>query len=363
MMNLKDTYAGVDPILTTLAQGYMLPETNIANFIAPVVDTPTRAGRTLRFGKEAFAISDYRRAYGTNIPAIQSRFDSDPYALEQEVIAWELPEEVIENAGEGPAQVDLRAIETRNAMSRLMNAYEVSVADAVRGTPNAVTNVIPEYEGATGAGAAGDYLGLGYAKWGSYSAEADARSISRGPANWAGATANAITDVLTWKRAVANHIGIRPNSMVIGSAVFDRLLTMESIVDRIQFTTADSVDVDVLARYFGLERGIRVAEGRKLDETTGHLLPVFPENAVLLFYSPLGASDSVMPAGGASAATPAFAYTYQLTGTPAVRPEYYIRERRVVRAEITVERAINMTGLGGTGLIGSGFYIDNVFED
>ena len=65
MMNLKDTYAGVDPILTTLAQGYMLPETNIANFIAPVVDTPTRAGRTLRFGKEAFAISDYRRAYGT----------------------------------------------------------------------------------------------------------------------------------------------------------------------------------------------------------------------------------------------------------------------------------------------------------
>jgi len=356
MMNLKDTYAGVDPILTTLAQGYMLPETNIANFIAPVVDTPTRAGRTLRFGKEAFAISDYRRAYGTNIPAIQSRFDSDPYALEQEVIAWELPEEVIENAGEGPAQVDLRAIETRNAMSRLMNAYEVAVASAVQGTNSA--EVITEYEAASGS-----YLGLGYGTWGKYSTDADAATIARGPANWAGATANPITDVLTWKRAVANQIGIRPNSMVMGSAVFDKLLTSEAILDRIQFTTADSIDVDVLARYFGLERGIRVAEGRKLDETTGNLLPVFPENAVVLFYSPLGASDSVMPAGGASAATPAFAYTYQLTGTPAVRPEYYIRERRVVRAEITVERAINMTGLGGTGLIGSAFYIDNVFSD
>ena len=172
MMNLKDTYAGVDPILTTLAQGYMLPETNIANFIAPVVDTPTRAGRTLRFGKEAFAISDYRRAYGTNIPAIQSRFDSDPYALEQEVIAWELPEEVIENAGEGPAQVDLRAIETRNAMSRLMNAYEVSTADSVRGTIDALTETINEYEPATGGGAAGDYLGLGYANWTKYAGDA-----------------------------------------------------------------------------------------------------------------------------------------------------------------------------------------------
>ena len=175
------------------------------------------------------------------------------------------------------------------------------------------------------------------------------------------ATANPITDVLNWKRAVSNHIGVRPNSMVMGSAVFDRLLTTEAILDRIQFTTSDSIDVDVIARYFGLERGIRVAEGRKLNDENGELLHVFPENAILLFYSPLSASDSVMPAGGASAATPAFAYTYQLTGTPAVRPEYYIRERRVVRAEVTVERSVNITGLGATGKYGSGFYIADVF--
>jgi hypothetical protein len=67
--------------------------------------------------------------------------------------------------------------------------------------------------------------------------------------------------------------------MVVGSAVFDRLLTMESILDRIQFTTADSIDVDVIARYFGLERGIRVAEGRQLA-ADGSLTPVFPENAI-----------------------------------------------------------------------------------
>ena len=350
MMNLRDTYASVDPILTTLAQGYMLPETNIANFIAPVVDTPTRAGRTLRFGKEAFAVIDYRRAYGTNIPAVQSRFDSDPYALEQEVIAWELPEEVIENAGEGPAQVDLRAIETRNAMSRLMNAYEVTVATAI--------GTLADYEPyVAGSGT----LGLSYATWTLYDADATAEGIPTGGANWGDATANPITDVLNWKRAVANQIGIRPNSAVIGSAVFDRLLTNEAILDRIQFTTADSIDTDVIARYFGLERGIRVAEGRQLAED-GSLTPVFPENAVLLFYSPLSASDSVMPAGGASAATPAFAYTYQLTGTPAVRPEYYIRERRVVRAEITVERAVNITGLGATGQYGSGFFCADVFQ-
>ena len=203
---------------------------------------------------------------------------------------------------------------------------------------------------------------MSYGTWGGYSADAVARGITAGPNDWGAATANPIRDVLNWKRAVSNHIGIRPNSAVIGSAVFDRLLTMESILDRIQFTSADSIDIDVIARYFGLERGIRVAEGRKLATADESLEHVFPEDAVLLFYSPLGASDSVMPAGGASAATPAFAYTYQLTGTPAVRPEYYIRERRVVRAEITVERAVNLTGLGATGGYGSGFLISNVFS-
>jgi len=325
--------------------------TNIANFIAPVVDTPTRAGRILRFGKEQFAINDFRRAYGTNIPYVQSRYDSEPYALEQEVVAWELPEEVIENAGEGPAQVDLRAIETRNAMSRLMNSYEYTVAQAV-----SVTATYNPYEPYNGT--AGSQTGLGFTTWTNFKT---AYGSVAGDAAWSGATSNPIEDILTLKRAVANQIGIRPNSAVVGTAVFDLLLTNEKILDRIKYTSADSVDTDVIARYFGLERGLRVAEGRYLAQD-GTLQPVFPANGILLFYSPNGPSDSIMPAGGANAATPAFSYTYQLTGTPAVRPEYYIRERRVVRAEITIERVVNLVGLGATGLIGSGAMITNILS-
>lgn len=348
-MNLQQTYAGVDPILTTLAQGFMLPSTNIANFIAPVVDTPTRAGRILRFGKEQFAISDFRRAYGTNIPAVQSRYDSEPYALEQEVVAMELPEEVIENAGEGPAQVDLRAIETRNAMSRLMNSYEYTVSQAVT-----VTSSYNPYEPYNGT--PGSQTGLGFTTWTTFNT---AYGTAAGPGAWSSTSANPIEDILTLKRAVANQIGIRPNSAVLGTSVFDQLLTNAAILDRIKYTSADSIDTDVLARYFGLERGLRVAEGRYLA-ADGSLQPVFPSNGILLFYSPNGPSDSIMPAGGANSATPAFAYTYQLTGTPSVRPEYYIRERRVVRAEITIERVVNLVGLGASGLIGSGAMISNI---
>jgi hypothetical protein len=237
-----------------------------------------------------------------------------------------------------PAQVDLRAIETRNAMQRLMNSYEATVSAAV-------TN-LGIYE-----------PGLAYVDW--TTAAVAGQTLGGSPAAWSAAASDPILDVLKLKRAVSNQIGIRPNSMVIGTNVFDTLMTNAQILDRIKYTTADSIDVDMLARYFGLERGIRVGEGRQLA-ANGELLPFFPENAILLFYSPLGANDSVLPAGGASSATPAFAYTYQLTGTPAVRPEYYIRERRVVRAEITVERAVNVVGLGATGLGGSGAFINDI---
>lgn len=234
----------------------------------------------------------------TNIPYVQSRYDSEPYALEQEVVAWELPEEVIENAGEGPAQVDLRAVETRNTMSRLMNSYEYTVSQAV-----SVTSTYNPYEPNTGAGAKN---GLGFTTWTAFDT---AYGSASGPAPWSAPSSTPIKDVQTLKRAVANQIGIRPNSAVLGTSVFDELLTSADILERIKYTNADSINTDVLARYFGLERGLRVAEGRYLA-ADGSLQPVFPADGILLFYSPNGPSDSIMPAGGANAATPAFSYTY-----------------------------------------------------
>ena len=180
-------------------------------------------------------------------------------------------------------------------MSRLMNSYEYTVSQAV-----SVTGTYNPYEPTAGAGT---QTGLGFTTWANFST---AYGSAAGPASWSSTTSNPIEDVLTLKRAVANQIGIRPNSAVVGTGVFDQLLTNSAILDRIKYTTADSIDTDVLARYFGLERGLRVAEGRYLAND-GSLLPVFPSNGILLFYSPNGPSDSIMPAGGANAATPAFA--------------------------------------------------------
>jgi hypothetical protein len=240
-----------------------------------------------------------------------------------------------------PAQVDLRMVETKNAMSRLSTSHEKKVAEAVT-----VTASYNPYES-----------GLGFQNW---SAFAGAHS-GEGAGHWGATTTGVspIKDMLLLKRLVAEQIGVRPNSAVIGTALHDTLMTSPEILDRIKYTSRESIDVDLLAGYFGLPRGIKVAEGRYLAGD-GRLLPLFPENGLLLFYAPGPTSNSVTPAPGASNANPAFAYTYQLAGMPQVRPEYYIRERRVVRAEITVERIVNLVGLGTTGKVGSGAMISDM---
>lgn len=360
-MNLRDTHAGVDKILTTIAQGYTLPENSIANFVAPVVETPTRAGRVLRFGKESFAVGDYTRALGANIKYTQSRYDSTPFALKQEILGWEIPEETIQEAEEGPAEVDLVNVNTKDVLKKLTNSYENQIAEMV--TDHTA------YETASDG-----QLGLGYESIKDAHDQTKANQPAAGIKAFGDGTdaigwdatgdkgANPIRDVLVMNRAVANHIGVRPNSMIMGSAVYDALMVNEKIVDRIQYTTKESVTTDSLARYFTLSRGIKVADGRKLD-ANGRVTPIFPENAILLFYSPLAPSQSIMPATGSSMATPAFAYTYQLKNTPNVRPQYYVKERRVVRAEVTVERMVAITGLGATGKYGSGFMIKDVFKN
>lgn len=329
MLSINETFVGVDPILTKLAQGYELPTNRIANFVAPVVSVPTREGRVLRFGKEAFAVGDYKRAYGANIQAVQSRFDSDVYALNQDILAYELPIEVIENAKMGPAAIDLRTMEMNNVLQRLTNSYEIEVSAAITNSSAYETSC---------------YVAT-------FSALSSAATGIDG--------ADGIKGAIEIGRIVSDQIGQRPNSAVIGSAVYDAMLTSSAILDRIKYTSADSINLDIIARYLGLSRGIRVADGRKLDTATGKLLPYFPENGAVFFYSPTAASDSVMPAMGNNMSTAAFAYTYQLEGMPQVTPEFFVKERRVVRAEVCVERKVNVTGLGATGKIGSGLYVAN----
>lgn len=90
-----------------------------------------RAGRTLVFGKEAFAAQSFLRAPGTNISKISNEFGTRSFALRQEAISWQLAEEVAAEAKNGAAAIDLRAYAAKDAANRLMQSWEIQVSEKV----------------------------------------------------------------------------------------------------------------------------------------------------------------------------------------------------------------------------------------
>jgi hypothetical protein len=324
MMNL-DQVRVIDPILTQLAQGYKNAE-GVATFFGPAVSMNTRAGRTLVFGKEAFAAQSFLRAPGTNIQKIQNEFGTRSFALRQEAISWEIAEEVAAEAKNGAAQLDLRQYAAKDAANRLMQSWEVTVAGAVTDSTAYETDNV--FDLAVRAGGADQF-------------------------NQATSDIEVLIDEA--KEAVRAQIGTYPNKMVISPDAFNALKRNKRIRDFMQRGVL--VNEATLANIFGLDE-IRVARRLKLNQTSGALENIY-NNVAVLFYQPSGATDGFAPAMDANYGNPAFGYTYTLAGYPIATPERFNIERRVFTGDILVERSFELVGMGQNGKVGAGAILTN----
>lgn len=328
MLNL-DQVRLVDPILTAIAQGYKNAE-GVSTFFAPVVNMQTRAGRTLVFGKEAFAAQSFLRSPGTNIQKIQNEFGTRSFSLRQEAISWEIAEEVAAEAKNGAAQLDLRQYAARDASNRLMQSWEVQISQIV-------TDATQYEAGCASSVASGD--------------------------KWNQATSDVELQIDAAKEAVRRQIGTYPNKMVISADVFNALKRNKRIRDFMQRGVI--VDEKSLAQIFGLDE-IRVARRLKLENDSnsanyGKLVSIY-NNVAILFYHPSVASDGFAPALDANYGTPAFAYTYMLQGYPIATPERFNLDRRVFTGDILVERSFELVAMGENGKVGGGYLFTNVVD-
>lgn len=285
-----------------------------------------RAGRTLVFGKEAFAAQNFLRAPGTNIQKIQNQFGTRSFSLRQEAISWEIAEEVASEAKNGAAQIDLRQYAAKDAANRLMQSWEVQVATIV--TDDA------QYE-------SGNVL--------------DLSSYLSGAEQFTSVTSDIEVLMDQAKEQVRSQIGIYPNKMVISPDAFNALKRNKRIRDFMQRGVL--VDEKTLAQIFGLDE-IRVARRLKLNQDTGALENIY-SNIAVLFYHPSASTDGFMPALDANYGNPAFAYTYTLSGYPIATPERFNVDRRVFTGDILVERSFELVGMGENGKCGSGFIFKN----
>jgi hypothetical protein len=319
MLNL-DQVRVIDPILTQIAQGYKNAE-GVATFFAPAVSMNVRAGRTLVFGKEAFAAQSFLRSPGSNIQKISQEFGTRSFALRQEAISWEIAEEVAAEAKNGAAAIDLRAFAAKDASNRLMQSWEVQVSQKVLD--------ITQYEG-------GNVLDLA-----TYNSGAD---------QFNNPTSDIEVLMDAMKEQVRSQIGCYPNKLVLSPDSFNALKRNKRIRDFMQ--RGILVDEKSLAQIFGLDE-IRVARRLKLNQETNKLENIY-NNVAILFYHPSGSTDGFTPALDANYGTPAFAYTYTLSGYPVATPERFNIERRTFTGDILVERSFELVGMGETGRCGAG---------
>lgn len=310
-----------DDVITSVIQGYANSEA-IAGFLAPTVPVQTRAGKVIRFGKENFAVMDLQRQPGGRIQRIGPSFGESSYFIRQHAIGSEVPREVYEEAMNGAAQIDLRSQAAIRTAATLLQSWEASVISKVYdATQYEVANVVNI------AGAVADYDNL----------IADAQELIR------------------------KQIGRYANSAVIGSNVNRFLKRNAGYRDRIKYTSSGSVNLDMVASWWDLGRGVKAGLRQKLDNATGNLVDMVPADSILLFFNPEGAvNDGFLPSTQADAAEAAFAYTYQLDGYPIAEAERFDEENKCYVTDLIAEQDIQLVGMGENGKVGAAVLITGI---
>lgn len=310
-----------DPVATTIVHGYANAAA-IAPFLAPVVSVSTRAGFTVKFTKENFAVLDLSRAPKTDIKRISANFDKEPYAIQQHAVGAEVPREVYEEALNGPARVNLRAASLKRASVALEQHWENRVIQTIYNASNfEAANVL------TIGGAVSSYDAL----------------------------------IQDGAEAIRAQVGVYPNSAVISPDVYRYIRANAEYKDRIKYTSQATVNEEAIASWWDLTRGVRVARRQKLNTATNALESMVPNGTILLFYNPEGGiGQGFTPTNEADAAVPAMAYTYTLDGYPVAEEERYDYDKKTFVTDIMAEQTIQTVGLGATGKCGAGLLIQAI---
>lgn len=291
----------IDPILSTVAQGYRNSEL-IGSMLFPTVPVGQRGGKIITFGKEDFALYNTGRVPGANTRRVQYGYSGSSYALESHSLEGMVPMELSQEAQAVPG-INLG----QGAVQRTKNIIDLRLESAQ----------------ATLATTAGNY-------------GSSNKTTLAGTSQWSDLTSGVsdpISDVETGKEAIRKQIGRKPNVVVMGAAVFSKLKQHPKVVDRMKYTGRDVATTDILASLFGVSQ-VKVGEAVFTD-ASGTMADVWGK-FVVLAYSEI--------AGLAAMGLPTYGYTYQLTGYPIAEAPYYDRNTKSWIYPVTDEVAPVIAG-------------------
>lgn len=293
----------VDPILTTHALGYVRPG-NVGQFLFPRVDVATLGGRILTFGKEAFRRYNTKRAPGESTKRIQFGYEGNPYAIVPAALEAVVPDEIANEAAQGP-KLDA----STDAVDLVLDVMDLD----------------HECDCATIARNAANY-------------DADHKMTLVGADRWGGASGTPTTDVGTAKEAVRKTIGVRPNTIILSPSAFAAAQNNAEILDRLKYTSPDSVTADMLAKLWQVAY-VYVGDAIVATGQDDDLGDVWGNDVIVAYVAPPNGSNRH------SAARPSYGYTYSQGGQPNVRQAYRDENRQSWIHPVNNNRAPVLSGM------------------
>ncbi|SOE00667.1 major capsid protein [Caenispirillum bisanense] len=298
----------IDPILSNHARGYTNAE-HVGHTLFPNVPIPQRGIRRLEFGKEAFRAQNTRRAPGGATKRIQFGYEGKPVALEQHSLEGKVAWEHMEDASRVPG-IDLATGAVNLVLDVMALGREIQQAGAARNPANY---------------------------------DANHKLVLAGADKWSDGASKPVQDVNDAKEAIRSTAGRYPNTMVIGPKVFLDLKVHPAVIEQFKYTGKDSITVDMLARYFDVER-LEVGKAVFLPENAGDddaFTDVWGNDVVLAW----------VPTAGANWQTPSYGYTYHLAGHPFVEKPYDERNAKSWFYPVTDEHSVELVGADAGFLI------------
>lgn len=264
----------VDPVLSTVAQGYSNGAL-IAEKLFPVVYVNKLKNKVPIFGKDAFLVRDTERA----LRAISNRIP--PY--EFELITIETRERDIETAidyleeDETPSFFKLEQKITKDLRDILSLGMEKEAAQMVQDEANYPVGLSDEINSDDA--------------FDDYTAESDPIEIIR--------------DAMS---SVRGQIARYPNVMVMGDATYRALVDHPKIIARIKYNGLGKVTTDILAQLLDLDE---VHVGRAVEaDTSGTTSDIWQDNIILAYVD--------RTTGNRSEYNPSFGYTFRREKMPEV---------------------------------------------
>ena len=272
----------VDPILSTVAQGYKNNEL-IFPALFPVVPVEQRGGNIIEFGREDFRLYATARAPGAATKRVEFGYSGKPYALVDHSLEGKLPYEIMQEANAVPG-IDLGKIAVMKTQNIIQLGNELRAAALATNAANYVS----------------------------------ANKVTlAGTSQWSHADSDPSKDIQTAVDAVRAAVGKRANTVVLGPRVWSAVKQHPKLIDHIKYTGRDSLTLDMLATLWDVKRV--VVGDAVYEDDEGVIRDAWGKYVVVAYTDLSGMNDGGLPSYG---------YTYRLRNYPLVETPYSDRNAK-----------------------------------